>query len=202
MSSGQALVLLVGPFLVMIAVSLPYGAAASFLSPALDEIIHGSGAVVAGVGLGLVGAGVIVGRTFAGLVSDRQGPGSMVWPGLGLAATGMVGIAVMVSMAVNPWWFSSPRSCSASDSVLCRTTHWWDRSNGCPARAWGRPRRRGTSPDTGRLGSIVMGGLAGFGYVVLFAVAAGIVVIVGGPAAVHARRTRPPRELPQPDSGD
>ncbi|HJC59672.1 MAG TPA: MFS transporter [Candidatus Dietzia intestinigallinarum] len=203
MSSGQALVLLVGPFLVMIAVSLPYGAGASFLSPALDEIIHGSGAVVAGVGLGLVGAGVIVGRTFAGLVSDRQGPGSMVWPGLGFAATGMAGIAVMVSMAVNPWWFLVPSIVfgigfgAVQNDALVGSFERMPRSRlGTASASWN------ISFDTGTgLGSIVMGGLAGFGYVVLFTVAAGIVVIVGGPAAVHARRTRPPRELTLPDAG-
>lgn len=204
MSSGQVLVLLVGPFLVMLAVSLPYGAAASFLSPALDEIIQGSGAVVAGVGLGLLGAGVIVGRTFAGLISDRQGPGAMVWPGLGLAAIGMAGIAVMVSMAVNPWWFLVPTIVfglgfgAVQNDALVGSFERMPRSRlGTASASWN------ISFDTGTgLGSIVMGGLAGFGYVVLFAVAAGIVLIVGGPASVYARRTRPPRELPQPDSGD
>lgn len=204
MSSGQVLVLLVGPFLVMLAVSLPYGAAASFLSPALDEIIQGSGAVVAGVGLGLLGAGVIVGRTFAGLISDRQGPGAMVWPGLGLAAIGMAGIAVMVSMAVNPWWFLVPTIVfglgfgAVQNDALVGSFERMPRSRlGTASASWN------ISFDTGTgLGSIVMGGLAGFGYVVLFAVAAGIVLIVGGPASVNARRTRPPRELPQPDSGD
>lgn len=204
MSSGQVFVLLVGPFLVMLAVSLPYGAAASFLSPALDEIIQGSGAVVAGVGLGLLGAGVIVGRTFAGLISDRQGPGAMVWPGLGLAAIGMAGIAVMVSMAVNPWWFLVPSIVfgigfgAVQNDALVGSFERMPRSRlGTASASWN------ISFDTGTgLGSIVMGGLAGFGYVVLFAVAAGIVLIVGGPASVYARRTRPPRELPQPDSGD
>ena len=204
MSSGQVFVLLVGPFLVMLAVSLPYGAAASFLSPALDEIIQGSGAVVAGVGLGLLGAGVIVGRTFAGLISDRQGPGAMVWPGLGLAAIGMAGIAVMVSMAVNPWWFLVPTIVfglgfgAVQNDALVGSFERMPRSRlGTASASWN------ISFDTGTgLGSIVMGGLAGFGYVVLFAVAAGIVLIVGGPALVYARRTRPPRELPQPDSGD
>ncbi len=204
MSSGQVFVLLVGPFLVMLAVSLPYGAAASFLSPALDEIIQGSGAVVAGVGLGLLGAGVIVGRTFAGLISDRQGPGAMVWPGLGLAAIGMAGIAVMVSMAVNPWWFLVPTIVfglgfgAVQNDALVGSFERMPRSRlGTASASWN------ISFDTGTgLGSIVMGGLAGFGYVVLFAVAAGIVLIVGGPASVYARRTRPPRELPQPDSGD
>lgn len=201
MSSGQVFVLLVGPFLVMLAVSLPYGAAASFLSPALDEIIQGSGAVVAGVGLGLLGAGVIVGRTFAGLISDRQGPGAMVWPGLGLAAIGMAGIAVMVSMAVNPWWFLVPTIVfglgfgAVQNDALVGSFERMPRSRlGTASASWN------ISFDTGTgLGSIVMGGLAGFGYVVLFAVAAGIVLIVGGPASVNARRTRPPRELPQPD---
>lgn len=204
MSSGQVLVLLVGPFLVMLAVSLPYGAAASFLSPALDEIIQGSGAVVAGVGLGLLGAGVIVGRTFAGLISDRQGPGAMVWPGLGLAAIGMAGIAVMVSMAVNPWWFLVPTIVfglgfgAVQNDALVGSFERMPRSRlGTASASWN------ISFDTGTgLGSIVMGGLAGFGYVVLFAVAAGIVLIVGGPASVNARRTRPRCELPQPDSGD
>lgn len=201
MSSGQVFVLLVGPFLVMLAVSLPYGAAASFLSPALDEIIQGSGAVVAGVGLGLLGAGVIVGRTFAGLISDRQGPGAMVWPGLGLAAIGMAGIAVMVSMAVNPWWFLVPTIVfglgfgAVQNDALVGSFERMPRSRlGTASASWN------ISFDTGTgLGSIVMGGLAGFGYVVLFAVAAGIVLIVGGPASVYARRTRPRRELPQPD---
>ena len=184
MSSGQVFVLLVGPFLVMLAVSLPYGAAASFLSPALDEIIQGSGAVVAGVGLGLLGAGVIVGRTFAGLISDRQGPGAMVWPGLGLAAIGMAGIAVMVSMAVNPWWFLVPTIVfglgfgAVQNDALVGSFERMPRSRlGTASASWN------ISFDTGTgLGSIVMGGLAGFGYVVLFAGAAGIVLIVGGPA--------------------
>ena len=201
MSSGQVFVLLVGPFLVMLAVSLPYGAAASFLSPAHEEIIQGSGAVVAGVGLGLLGAGVIVGRTFAGLISVRQGPGAMVWPGLGLAAIGMAGIAVMVSMAVNPWWFLVPTIVfglgfgAVQNDALVGSFERMPRSRlGTASASWN------ISFDTGTgLGSIVMGGLAGFGYVVLFAVAAGIVLIVGGPASVNARRTRPPRELPQPD---
>jgi len=35
-----------------------------------------------------------------------------------------------------------------------------------------------------------MGGFAGFGYVVLFTVAAGVVLVVGGPAAVGTRRTK------------
>ena len=52
------------------------------------------------------------------------------------------------------------------------------------------------------LGSVVMGGFAGLGYVVLFAVAAGVVLAVGGPAAVGARRTRPTRDLTLTDTGD
>lgn len=204
MSSRQVLVLLAGPFLVMLAVSLPYGAAASFLSPALDEIVHGSGAVVAGVGLGLLGVGVIIGRTFAGLVSDRQGPGALVWPGLGFAALGMAGIAVLLSIGVNPWWFLVPTVVfglgfgAVQNDALVGSFERMPRSRlGTASASWN------ISFDTGTgLGSIVMGGLAGFGYVVLFTVAAGIVLVVGGPAAVNARRTRPPRELPLPDSGD
>ncbi|MBB1044300.1 MFS transporter, partial [Dietzia sp. DQ11-44] len=52
------------------------------------------------------------------------------------------------------------------------------------------------------LGSVVMGGVAGFGYVVLFTVAAGVVLLVGGPAAVGARRTRPTRDLTSPATDD
>src|SRR5699024_10596628 len=108
LGTKQVVLLLAGPFLVMVAVTLPYGAAASFLSPALDSLVSGSGAVVAGVGLGLLGVGVIVGRTVAGLISDRRGPGSLVWPGLGVAALGMLGIAGLLTMEVNPWWFLVP----------------------------------------------------------------------------------------------
>src|SRR5690606_6487982 len=49
LGTKQVVLLLAGPFLVMVAVTLPYGAAASFLSPALDSLVSGSGAVVAGV---------------------------------------------------------------------------------------------------------------------------------------------------------
>lgn len=204
MSSKQVLILLVGPFLVMLAVSLPYGAAASFLSPALDSIVHGSGAVVAGVGLGLLGVGVIVGRTFAGMISDRRGPGALVWPGLGVAALGMIGIAVLLSIEANPWWFLGPTVVfglgfgAVQNDALVGSFERMPRSRlGTASASWN------ISFDTGTgLGSIVMGGLAGFGYVVLFAVAAGIVLIVGGPAAVNARRTRPTRDLTQPDPGD
>lgn len=204
MSSKQVVTLLVGPFLVMLAVSLPYGAAASFLSPALDSIVYGSGAVVAGVGLGLLGAGVIVGRTFAGTVSDRRGPGALVWPGLGVAALGMIGIAVLLSTGANPWWFLVPTVVfglgfgAVQNDALVGSFERMPRSRlGTASASWN------ISFDTGTgLGSIVMGGLAGFGYVVLFAVAAGIVLIVGGPAAVNARRTRPRRELPLPETGD
>ena len=108
LSTTRVVLLLTGPFLVMLAVTLPYGAAASFLSPALDSIVAGSGAVVAGLGLGLLGAGVIVGRTFAGLVSDRRGTGALVWPGLAVAALGMLGIAGLLSLGANPWWFLAP----------------------------------------------------------------------------------------------
>src|SRR5699024_5764624 len=43
LSRKSVMVLLAGPFLVMLAVTLPYGAAASFLSPALRSIASGGG---------------------------------------------------------------------------------------------------------------------------------------------------------------
>lgn len=191
------LVLLAGPFLVMVAVSLPYGAAASFLSPALDSIVSGSGAVVAGVGLGLLGAGVIVGRTFAGLISDRRGPGALVWPGLVVAALGMGGIAGLLSVGADPWWFIVPTVVfglgfgAVQNEALVGSFERMPRSRlGTASASWNISFDAGTG-----LGSVVMGGFAGFGYVVLFTIAAGVVLVVGGPAAVGARRTRPQREL-------
>ncbi|WP_216694237.1 MFS transporter [Dietzia psychralcaliphila] len=190
-------VLLAGPFLVMVAVSLPYGAAASFLSPALDSIVSGSGAVVAGVGLGLLGVGVIVGRTFAGLISDRRGPGALVWPGLAFAALGMAGIAGLLSVSANPWWFIAPTVVfglgfgAVQNEALVASFERMPRSRlGTASASWNISFDAGTG-----LGSVVMGGFAGFGYVVLFTVAAGVVLLVGGPAAVGARRTRPTRDL-------
>ncbi|WP_010542505.1 MFS transporter [Dietzia alimentaria] len=204
LSSKQILVLLAGPFLVMLAVSLPYGAAASFLSPALDSIVNGSGAVVAGVGLGLLGAGVIVGRTFAGLISDRRGPGALVWPGLGVASLGMLGIAGMLFVEANPWWFLAPTVVfglgfgAVQNEALVGSFERMPRSRlGTASASWNISFDAGTG-----LGSIVMGGFAGFGYVVLFTVSAGIVLLVGGPAAVGARRTRPARDLALADSSD
>ena len=189
----QALVLLAGPFVVMLAVSVPYGAAASFLSPALDSIVAGSGAVVAGVGLGLMGVGVIVGRTFAGLVSDRRGPGALVWPGLAVSAVGMAGVAVLLVAEAGPWWFVAPSVVfglgfgAVQNEALVGSFERMSRSRlGTASASWNISFDAGTG-----LGSIVMGGLAGFGYVTLFTVAAGIVLVVGGPAAVGARRTRP-----------
>ena len=204
LSSKQVFVLLAGPFLVMLAVSLPYGAAASFLSPALDSIVHGSGAVVAGVGLGLLGVGVIIGRTFAGSVSDRRGPGALVFPGLGVAALGMIGIALLLLVEANPWWFIAPTIVfglgfgAVQNDALVGSFERMPRSRlGTASASWN------ISFDTGTgLGSIVMGGLAGFGYVMLFAVAAGVVLVVGGPAGVAARRTRPKRKLFLSDTGD
>lgn len=204
LGTRAAILLLVGPFLVMLAVSVPYGAAASFLSPALDQIVAGSGAVVAGVGLGLLGAGVIVGRTFAGMVSDRRGPGALVWPGLGVSALGMAGIAALLVAEANPWWFVLPSVVfglgfgAVQNEALVGSFERMPRSRlGTASASWNISFDAGTG-----LGSVVMGVFAGFGYVVLFAVAAGIVLIVGGPAAVNARRTRPARELILPDSGD
>jgi MFS family permease len=197
LSRKAVLVLLAGPFLVMVAVSLPYGAAASFLSPALDSIVSGSGAVVAGVGLGLLGIGVIVGRTFAGLISDRRGPGALVWPGLAFAALGMAGIAVLLSVSANPWWFIAPTVVfglgfgAVQNEALVASFERMPRSRlGTASASWNISFDAGTG-----LGSVVMGGFAGFGYVVLFTVAAGVVLLVGGPAAVGARRTRPKRDL-------
>ncbi|WP_194861502.1 MFS transporter [Dietzia sp. SYD-A1] len=191
------IVLLAGPFLVMVAVSLPYGAAASFLSPALDSIVSGSGAVVAGVGLGLLGVGVIVGRTFAGLVSDRRGPGALVWPGLAFSALGMAGIAGLLTLSANPWWFIAPTVVfglgfgAVQNEALVGSFERMPRSRlGTASASWNISFDAGTG-----LGSVVMGAVAGFGYVVLFMVAAGIVLVVGGPAAVGARRTRPARDL-------
>ncbi|GAA1052638.1 MAG: MFS transporter [Dietzia sp.] len=198
------LVLLAGPFLVMVAVSLPYGAAASFLSPALDSIVSGSGAVVAGVGLGLLGVGVIVGRTFAGLVSDRRGPGALVWPGLAVSALGMAGIAGLLSVSANPWWFIAPTVVfglgfgAVQNEALVASFERMPRSRlGTASASWNISFDAGTG-----LGSVVMGGVAGFGYVVLFTVAAGVVLLVGGPAAVGARRTRPTRDLTSPATDD
>jgi len=200
----QVVLLLAGPFLVMVAVTLPYGAAASFLSPALDSIVSGSGAVVAGVGLGLLGAGVIVGRTVAGLISDRRGPGALVWPGLGVAALGMLGIAGLLTMEVNPWWFLVPTVVfglgfgAVQNEALVASFERMPRSRlGTASASWNISFDAGTG-----LGSVVMGGFAGFGYVVLFTVAAGVVLAVGGPAAVGARRTRPTRDLTLTDTGD
>lgn len=204
LSRKAVFVLLAGPFLVMLAVTLPYGAAASFLSPALDSIVNGSGAVVAGVGLGLLGAGVIVGRTFAGLISDRRGPGALVWPGLGVAMLGMIGIAVLLSLEPNPWWFLVPTVVfglgfgAVQNEALVGSFERMPRSRlGTASASWNISFDAGTG-----LGSVVMGGLAGFGYVALFAVAAGIVLLIGGPAAVGAKRTRPERELVVPEPGD
>lgn len=204
LSRKAVLILLAGPFLVMLAVTLPYGAAASFLSPALDSIVNGSGAVVAGVGLGLLGAGVIVGRTFAGLISDRHGPGALVWPGLGVAMIGMIGIAVLLSIEPSPWWFLVPTVVfglgfgAVQNEALVGSFERMPRSRlGTASASWNISFDAGTG-----LGSVVMGGLAGFGYVALFAVAAGVVLLVGGPAAVGAKRTRPERELVVPVPGD
>ena len=204
MGPRRVMFLLAGPFLVMVAVTLPYGAAASFLSPALDSIVSGSGAVVAGLGLGLLGAGVIVGRTVAGLVSDRRGPGALVWPGLGVAALGMLGIAWLLTLEANPWWFLVPTVVfglgfgAVQNEALVGSFERMPRSRlGTASASWNISFDAGTG-----LGSVVMGGFAGFGYVVLFTVAAGIVLVVGGPAAVGARRTRPVRDLASDDSGD
>lgn len=197
LSRKVMLVLLAGPFMVMVAVSLPYGAAASFLSPALDSIVSGSGAVVAGLGLGLLGAGVIVGRTFAGLISDRRGPGALVWPGLLVAALGMAGIAGLLSVSANPWWFIAPTVVfglgfgAVQNEALVASFERMPRSRlGTASASWNISFDAGTG-----LGSVVMGGFAGFGYVVLFTIAAGVVLVVGGPAAVGARKTRPHRDL-------
>lgn len=204
LSRKAVFILLAGPFLVMLAVTLPYGAAASFLSPALDSIVNGSGAVVAGVGLGLLGAGVIVGRTFAGLISDRRGPGALVWPGLGVAMIGMIGIAVLLSIEPSPWWFLVPTVVfglgfgAVQNEALVSSFERMPRSRlGTASASWNISFDAGTG-----LGSVVMGGLAGFGYVALFTVAAGVVLLVGGPAAVGAKRTRPERELVVPEPGD
>jgi len=203
MGPRTVMFLLAGPFLVMVAVTLPYGAAASFLSPALDSIVSGSGAVVAGLGLGLLGVGVIVGRTVAGLVSDRRGPGALVWPGLGVAALGMLGIAGLLTLEANPWWFLVPTVVfglgfgAVQNEALVGSFERMPRSRlGTASASWNISFDAGTG-----LGSVVMGVFAGFGYVALFAVAAGIVLVVGGPAAVGARRTRPVRDLTS-DSGD
>lgn len=197
LSRKSVMVLLAGPFLVMLAVTLPYGAAASFLSPALDSIASGGGAVVAGVGLGLLGAGVIVGRTFAGLVSDRHGPGRLVWPGLGVAALGMAAIAALLVVEPNPWWFLIPTVVfgfgfgAVQNEALVGSFERMPRSRlGTASASWNISFDAGTG-----LGSIVMGGLAAAGYVPLFSVAAIVVLAVGGPAAVWARRTRPERDL-------
>lgn len=204
LSRKAIIVLLAGPFLVMLAVTLPYGAAASFLSPALDSIVSGSGAVVAGVGLGLLGAGVIVGRTVAGLVSDRRGPGALVWPGLFVATLGMVGIALLLTVEPDPWWFLAPTVVfglgfgAVQNEALVGSFERMPRSRlGTASASWNISFDAGTG-----LGSVVMGGLAGFGYVALFAVAAGIVLVVGAPAAVGAKRTRPERDLVASDPGD
>ena len=204
LSRKAVLVLLAGPFLVMVAVSLPYGAAASFLSPALDSIVSGSGAVVAGVGLGLLGVGVIVGRTFAGLISDRRGPGALVWPGLAVAALGMAGIAGLLSVSANPWWFIAPTVVfglgfgAVQNEALVGSFERMPRSRlGTASASWNISFDAGTG-----LGSVVMGGFAGFGYVVLFTIAAGVVLAVGGPAAVGARKTRPKRDLSEPGPDD
>lgn len=204
LSRRTVLLLLLGPFLVMLAVTLPYGAAASFLSPALDSIVSGSGAVVAGVGLGLLGAGVIVGRTFAGLISDRRGPGALVWPGLIVAALGMVGIAGLLTLEVDPWWFLVPTVVfgfgfgAVQNEALVSSFERMPRSRlGTASASWNISFDAGTG-----LGSVVMGGLAGFGYVALFSVAAVIVLVVGGPAAVGAGRTRPKRDLTLSGPGD
>ncbi len=196
LSRRGVLVLLAGPFMVMLAVSLPYGAVASFLSPALDSIVSGSGAVVAGVGLGLLGAGVIAGRTFAGMISDRRGPGALVWPGLFVSATGMAGIAGLLAVGASPWWFVAPSVVfglgfgAVQNEALVGSFERMPRSKlGTASASWNISFDAGTG-----LGSIVMGGIAGFGYVVLFTVAAVVVLLVGGPAAVGARRTRPRRE--------
>lgn len=204
LSTPAALALLAGPFLVLLAVSVPYGAAASFLSPALDQLVAGSGAVVAGVGLGLMGAGVIVGRTFAGLVSDRRGPGALVWPGLAVSALGMAGVAALLVAGADPWWFIAPSVVfglgfgAVQNEALVGSFERMPRSRlGTASASWNISFDAGTG-----VGSIVMGGLAGFGYVVLFAVAAGIVAVVGGPAAVGARRSRPRRDRATAHPGD
>src|SRR5699024_9841501 len=179
------------PSVGMLAVARPYGAAASFLSRALDSIASGGGAVVAGVGLGLLGAGVIVGRTFAGLVSDRHGPGRLVWPGLGVAALGMAAIAALLVVEPNPWWCLLPTVVfgfgfgAVQNEALVGSFERMPRARlGTASASWNISFDAGTG-----LGSIVMGGLAAAGYVPLFSVAAIVVLAVGGPAAVWARRT-------------
>lgn len=204
LSRKAVVLLLAGPFMVMVAVTLPYGAAASFLSPALDSIVSGSGAVVAGVALGLLGVGVIVGRAFAGMVSDRRGPGALIWPGLAVAAVGMAGIAGLVSIGADPWWFLVPAVVfglgfgAVQNEALVASFERMPRSRlGTASASWNISFDAGTG-----LGSIVMGAFAGFGYVVLFLVASGVVLVVGGSSAVGARRTHPRRDLTASDPGD
>src|SRR5699024_1972307 len=140
LSRKSVMVLLAGPFLVMLAVTLPYGAAASFLSPALDSSASGGGAVGARGGLGARGGGVCGGTASA--PAAWSGPPSAsppwAWPRPPRCS----------SWSRPRGGSSSPPWSSASGSAPSRTRRWSVRSSGCRARAWAPRRRRGTSHST------------------------------------------------------
>lgn len=187
---------LVPPFLIMIAVSLPYGATSSFLAPALAELeAPGRAATVGGLALGVLGGSVILGRTYAGRVSDREGPGRLVVPGLVLAALGMAGVTVLLLAEGSPWWAVLPCLVFGvgfgvvQNEALVTSFEAVPRTRIATASAsWNISFDAGTG-----LGSLVLGLVAGWGYAALFATAAVVVAGVGasGALAGRRRRTRP-----------
>lgn len=201
-SSRRSLaVALIAPFAVMLAVSVPYGAISAFFTPALAEVEralggHGLSAGVGGIGLGLLGAAVICGRAYAGRISDSRGPGHLVIPGLLLAAAGVGGIAALLAGHAGLWWFLVPCVVFGAgfgiiqNEALVTSFELVPRSRlGTASASWNISFDAGTGA-----GSLVLGVVAGWGYVVLFVVATAVVAVIGVPAAAGGRaRTGAPR---------
>ena len=191
---------LVAPFVVMLAVSMPYGAATTFLSTALDTRDAGSGALAAGLALGLLGGAIILGRTYAGSVSDRRGPGTLAPVGLVLGTLGMAGLTALLVAGASPWWalpacllFGAGFGIVQSEALITSFESMPRSRVSSASASWNMSFDSGTG-----LGSLALGSIAALGYPVLFGVAAIAVAVVGTPAAVAMVRRNAAATGPAP----
>ncbi|QNG21288.1 MFS transporter [Rhodococcus triatomae] len=181
------------PWAAVAAAALAYGAVASLLPIAVADA-----AAPAGLLLAAVSAAMLAGRYSAGVLSDRTGPGRVVWPALGVTAAGLLAFAVGVvvdagagqtsALILGAVAFGLGFGAVQNDSLVMIFTAAGPGRTGPASAAW----NIGFDAGTG-VGSLTLGVVAAVaGYPWLFVVAAVIVPVlpfavltVGGSRRAH-----------------
>lgn len=179
---GLSVAVMLWPAMVlMLAVSMSFGAISTYLPAAMDMAPGASNATLSGIALALVGGMVIVGRWLAGARADNHGPGGYLPIGI---ASATVGIAVMGVLAITEqpsWTFLLPAlvfgfgfGAIQNESLLGAFMMLPKSQLGAASAGWNIAFDGGTG-----LGALVLGLVAGMGYWAVFEVGAVLCLALG-----------------------